>query len=276
MEEISPIRKNVAETYINTDTAYCFHTIVNLVSTYDNGILKHYKIVQGLYQNIDGQHFIAFWNKPVWNEELLGYEYVDDCILITQSQAKQWVMNYCPEKLNIANKIWEQDEKPASIQPVTIRVNLELRNHLKFLAKISNQSVNKICMDLISNGISVGSARSSVPIPPVHYITMPNGKVALDSFERALTFETKEEQQLANYAEKLYRLWRFSYPELFVFIAQTFYNLMQIEKNQEHAICFAEWISKFHRGSYYENIKNHSKENNQAGILDHYFRSKAV
>lgn len=253
VEENNVIRRIIANTHINTDTAYCFHKIINLVSEVSSGSLVHRKIVQGMYQNADGQYFIAFWNKPNWNEETLGYDYIDDVVLITQEQAKQWVMNYCPEKFSMSSKIWERDGNPANMQTVTIRMTIELRNHLKFLSKISDQSVNKICIDLMTDGMSLRSSRTNAPIPSTHLINMPDGKLALDSFEKALRFEEPEDQKLANYAEALYGVWRFNYPQVFVFVARTLYKIIHVEKNKEHALCFAEWVSKFYRSGYHDN-----------------------
>lgn len=252
-EENNTIRRIIKNIHINTDTAYCFHKTINLVSELSSGSLAHRKMVQGLYQNADGHYFIAFWNKPTWNAETLGYDYIDDVVFITQEQAKQWVMNYCPGKFSMDNKIWEQDKNPASMQTVSIRMTTELRNHLKFLSKVSGQSVNKLCIDLMDDGMSVRSTRASVPLPPTNLITMPDGRVVLDSFEKALQFDVPEDQKLANYAEALYGVWRFHYPLLFVFVARTLYKIITVEKNKEHALCFSEWVSKFYRSGHYDN-----------------------
>ena len=255
MDETSPIRKVIAGASINTETAHCFHSLMKVVTELVDGQLKHRHIVQGLYQNPEGRYFLAFWNKLNWNDEILGYDFVDDAILIEPEQAKQWMSNYCYEKLAAFVTSMDKPDKPASTQTLTLRMNTELRNHLTFIAKVADQSLNKICLNLISAGMSMSAARPQVSPPRPYLIVMPDGKQVVDELEKALKFDDPDEQALAGYAESLFGICRFDYPSFLPFVLRTFYSLLCINKNESHALCFAKWLTDFYRVTYDDSLE---------------------
>lgn len=250
MDEFTPIRKVIAGVTINTDTAHSFHLDVKVVSEQTGGQVNHRRIIQGLYQTPDGKYFLAFWNKPNWDNETLSYDFVDDALVVEPEQAKQWMRNYCPDKLDSFIASMGENDKPASMQTLTLRLTTELRNQLTFAAKISDQSLNKVCLNLITAGMSMGNTRGLVAPPQPQYITMPDDRPALDQFGKALKFDNPDEQALAGYAESLYDLWNFNYPGLLPFALHTLYRLIHIVRNKDYVLCFAKWLSQFHRTTY--------------------------
>ena len=254
MNELDSIRKVVSGVSVNTDTAHCFHIDVRMFSEHVNGELQHRRIAQGLYQTPDGTYFLAHWNQPIWNDETLSYDFNDDVLIVEPNRAKQWIETYCPENMALIG----EDTKPASMQTLTLRLTTELRNRLAFSAKISDQSINKVCLNLISAGMSVNAARRSASEPKTEHITMLDGRPVLDQFGKALRFEDQDEQNLAKCAESLYYLWVFDYPSLLPFVFHTFYRLKHIIRNDTHVLCFAQWLASFHRPTW-----NDSQDYNQ-------------
>jgi hypothetical protein len=254
MDETAPIRKVISGKSINTETDHCFHSVIKVMSEQVDGQLQHRYIVQSLYQNSEGGYFLAFWNKLNWNDESLSYDFVDDAILIEPEQAKQWMRSYCPENLESFVADMDKACKPASMQTLTLRMRTELRDYLASAAKSHGQSLNKICLELINTGMSANRARPSLFSPQPYYITMPDGKPAVDEFEKALKFDDPSEQELAGYAESLYGFYRFEYPFFLPFALKTLYILIHADKNESHALCFANWLSRFHRVSFSDNL----------------------
>ena len=261
MDELNSIRKVIDGVAINTDTAHNFHLDIKLVSEQVGGHVNHRRMVQGLYQAPDGKYFLAFWNKPNWDSETLSYEFINDAIMVEPEQAQQWVRNYCPEKLGGLIASMEGNDKSASMQTLTLRLTTELKNHFTFLSKISDQSINKICLNFINVGMSMGSIRGCVAPPEPQYITMPDGRPVLDQFRKALKFDNPDEQALAGYAESLYDILNFNYPNFLPFALHTLYRLFHIVKIEEHALCFSKWLSLFHRATF-EDAMESSRRNN--------------
>lgn len=264
MDELNSIRKIIDGVTINTDTAHNFHLDVKLVSEQVGNHVNHRRMVQGLYQAPDGNYFLAFWNKPNWNNETLSYEFINDATTVAPEQAQQWIRNYCPEKFSGLIASMEGNDKSASMQTLTLRLTTELKNHFTFLAKISDQSINKICLNFINTGMSIGNTRALVSLPPPQDITMPpDGRPALDQFGKALKFVDPDEQALAGYAESLYDIYNFNYPGFLPFALHTLYRLLRIVKREDHALCFSNWLSRFHRATYDDameyNRRNQSK-----------------
>lgn len=266
-ETATPIRKVFDDISINTDIAHCFHSVIKIVSEHDDGQVKHRRMIQGLYQNPDGHFFLAFWNKMNWNDKSFNYDFVDDANLIDPDQATQWMMNYCPDKLESFMASMKQADKSPSTVSVTIRMPTELRDHLALVAKIvNNQSLNKICINLINAGMSMSNTRGSVSRPQPYRITMPNGQFAVDEHEHALEFDDPDEQALAGYAETLFTLYNFDYPSMFPFVLKTLYRLIHINLNEQHLRCFVNWLCEFYRVTYDDSLeyqKRNPKKCNQ-------------
>lgn len=266
MDEMTVIRKVVSGITINTDTAHCFHTDVKVITEQINGLLKHRNIVQGLFTNQEGQYFLAFWNKPNWDTESLSYHYIDDVQLIDVEHARQWLRNYCPEKLDSFMASMADADNPASMQTLTLRLSTELRNHLSFCAKVADQSLNKLCLNLIYVGMSANQSRSLVSPPQPHRINMPNGKPAIDKFEKAMKFEDPDEQALAQHAETLFSLHRFNFPAFLPYVLHTLYKLVHINKDQSHVLCFVTWLTEFHRVTYEDSLEYHRRNPMQSDV----------
>ncbi|KVW05818.1 hypothetical protein WK91_34585 [Burkholderia cepacia] len=249
MDDTAPIRKVLDGISVNTDTAHCIHNTAAVVSEQIAvGQVKHRYIVQGLYQTPEGHFFLAFWNKMAWNEEILRYDFVNEAMLVQPEQAIQWVRSHCPEKLDGFIENIESREKSASTTTVTLRMTTELRESLALRAKITDQSINKICLNLMAAGQSLSDARRRVFLPmSFDPLRMPDGQLALNELERARSFSNPEEQELAGYAEALYGFYRLNFPQLLPFIVATFYKLTQTEGSDEYVLCFARWLAKFHR-----------------------------
>jgi hypothetical protein len=251
MDEIEPIRKIIKGVSINTETAHCFHSLTKVLTEQVDKQVKHIYIVQGIYKSLEGRYFLAFWNRPIWNDESLSYDCVSDAILIDPEQARQWMSRYCPEKLQ---SFLVSTDKSANTQTtVSIRMSTALRDHIAFMA--GDHSLNKICLKLINAGMSMNYASLDLSRPPPYLITMPKGMPAIDEFERALKFDDPDEQALAGYAELLYSLSRLDYPGFLPFVLKTLYRLIHINKNESHALCFVEWLSSFYRVGYNDSLE---------------------
>jgi hypothetical protein len=252
MQELPPIRKIIDGVGLNTDSAYCFFSIINVVSGLDsNNQLKHRQVVQSLYQNSsDNRYFLAYWNKMQWNESLWSYDFVNDISLLEPEQAKQWMLAFCKDKkqFNIFMESMKQPDKPASMTTISVRMPTELRDHLAFVSGLGNQSINKICMRLIETGLAMNEAKHRICHPTIFFMTMLDGCPVVDEFEKALKFEDPEEQALAEYAETLLSLYRYDYPNFLPFVARTFHIILFFhKKNRTHTICFAYWLSCLYR-----------------------------
>ncbi|MDC6126777.1 hypothetical protein PPH41_01975 [Burkholderia gladioli] len=251
-DERMPIRKVIDGVNLNTDTAHCFHTNMKVVSELVDDQVVHRRIHQGLYQvQGNARYFLAFWNKPQWNDEALQFQYVDDAMLIDVEQAKQWMLTYCPEKLDAFVKDLGKTDRAPSSAAVNLRMPMELRNHLMQTAELTGNSLNKICLNLLNAGMAYAHVKTTVSLPASFIrLEMPNGEPALDEVEHARQFEDEDDQALANYAETLYALYRQDFPRFLPVALHILYRLLHINRDAKRAICFAIWLSHFHRVSW--------------------------
>lgn len=252
MDELEPLRKVIDGKNINTDTAHLIHCDVKAISEFINGKLCQRRIHQYLYQAKEGHYFIAFWKKPVWNEKALSFNYINDVMLIESEQAKQWINNYCPEKYQEFVASMDKVDRPASIQAVTLRMPAALRNNLELVADVSNQSLNKVCVDRIITGMAAASAASRLSAPRPHEFLMPDGKLSLDEFGAALCFTNSDDQSLASYAELLRVSFQSDFYQFMVILCRTLHKLVIVDENETHAACVAKWLAYFYRPAHDE------------------------
>lgn len=252
MDELTPIRKVIDGVNINTDTAHRFHEDVKVVSELVEDMVVHRRIHQCLYQTQgNGRYFLAFWNKPLWNDDALQFVYINDASLIDVEQAKQWMLTNCPEKLDDFVKNLDNTDKAPSSVAVNLRMPMALRNHLMQTAELTGNSLNKICLNLMNMGMSYAHRKRAISLPASFIrLEMPNGEPALDEFEHARQFKDEDDQALANYAENLYSLYKQDFPRLFPVALHILYRLFHINRDSKRAICFAIWLSHFHRVSW--------------------------
>ncbi|WP_321871957.1 hypothetical protein [Paraburkholderia tropica] len=247
-DDLATIRRIIDGLTINTDTAHRFHIDAKVVSELVDGNVVHRRMCQGLYQVLpDGPYFLAFWNKPYWDEATLRFTFSDDLCVIDAEQAKQWMRTYCPAQFDkFVNDMGKPDKAP-SVVAINLRIPVELRAHLTTSAELTNNSFNKICLNLIYAGMSVTTRPR--PGTPASYVTLrlPSGEPAVDQFERAMTFEDGRDQELANCAEQLYWLARNDEPKFLGFVLWTLYRLFHVERDDKRATCFALWLTHFHR-----------------------------
>lgn len=148
MTELEPIRKIIDGTTFNTETAYCFHEDKKMMAAIVDGRLENIPIVQKLYQTPDGQYFLAFWNKPDYDYTILEYVYRNYTEVINNDQAKEWILKHSP---NLIDKFTESLVKsPAILETLTLRLPIDLRNHLIMRAKRENKSLNTLCIGYIN------------------------------------------------------------------------------------------------------------------------------
>lgn len=260
MDERPPIRKIKDGISLNTETAYLFHAVSTLETEQVESNLQHRLIVQALYLSRDGHFFVAFWNLPRWDPETLGLVYEDDARVVDATQARQWVSRYCPTKVSDLVKALEAAELPESYVNVTVRMDTGLRNHLAYQASMSQRSISKICLLLMEAGMTATEARKRVSRPAPYYMTMVDGGPAVDEFERACVFEDPDDQALAGYAEQLFGFYRFNFPGLLPFAAETLHRLIHIVRDEPRALCFARWLALFYRTSY-DDVVEQSRRN---------------
>ena len=151
MFDLEPMRKIINGVTINTETAYCFHQDIKIIAEQVNGQLENTHIIQSLYQAPDGQYFLAFWNKPEYDVTILGYRYTDEVVIIDSDKAKNWLLNRQPD---LHDKFIASLDKSLGIpDTLTLRIPIDLRNHLLTIAQRENKSLNSLCLHYINSGL---------------------------------------------------------------------------------------------------------------------------
>ncbi|WPH20792.1 hypothetical protein [Variovorax paradoxus] len=255
--DLPAIRKTIGDAVLNTATDQYFHSDWKTLTERSGAELSHHRIGQGLFLNPKGKLYLAFWGKPLWNEASLRFEYVEDASLLEPEDAIRWMRSYCPDRI-VQLESALSAEKFVTTQSVTLRMNTELRD---YLALAGEGSLNKNCISFIASGIATMHAKSNLSLPSsLTALVMPDGEFALDELERARKFADPDEQALAESAATLYALFRWDYPQFLPYALHQLYRLLGIQKNPEYALCFARWLSSFHRATF-EDAKEHSLRN---------------
>lgn len=255
--DLQAIRKTIGDATLNTATDRCFHIDWKTLTERSGAELAHRRIGQGLFLNPKGKLYLAFWGKPLWNEASLRFEYVEDASLLQPEEAVRWTRTYCPDRVSQLEDALSA-EKFVTTQSVTLRMTTELRDYLTLSGE---GSLNKNCIAFIASGISMMHAKSNLSVPSsLTALVMPDGQFALDEFEKARKFDDPDEQALAESAATLYALFRSNYPQFLPYALHQLYRLLGIQKNIEYALCFARWLSAFHRATF-EDAREHSRRN---------------
>ena len=249
--ELTPIRKIIDRVTLNTDTAHCHGIVQSVVTDIVNGQPDHRYLRQGLYQVLpDGPYFLAFWNKPQWDDATLKLAYVEDLRVITIDQAKQWMQTHCPAAYNAFEEAMGKGGKTASAVPVNLRMPAHMRATLmgQMGPDGEKSSFNKLCINYIQLGLDYARARYTVYAPPSYdRPLMPNGQPAVDEHERANTFEDPDDQALAKYVESLYAFHRHNPAYFLPFALDTLHRLFKTNRDVKRGTCFALWLAAFHR-----------------------------
>ena len=257
MQELPSIKKVIAGSSVNTDTSSCFHLETRLVTEKEGEEIKQRAVTQGLYQAPDGQYFVAFWNKMVWDDETMGYDFIEEISLITPEKAMRWIGKNCPDKLQELMESMDKKDKSTSLQTVSIRMSQGLRERIDWMAQGSNRSISKVCVDLINRAIELGYRPTTLSAPNQQGMCrmyMPDEKgPALDEFGTALSFDDPEDQELAGHAETLLLTFNLDYQKFLPFAIRILYRLMHVKKNEKQTTCFVNWLTLFYRVSQGEN-----------------------